>query len=69
MSELKDNKFKKSNLRGAGFDDEVKRVELGLCPFCSNPVKVEDFRNEISRREFNISGMCQKCQDDFFGKD
>jgi hypothetical protein len=69
MDHIKDNNFKKSDLRGAGFHKEVKNMELGLCPFCSNPVKVEDFRNEISRREFNISGICQKCQDDFFGKD
>jgi hypothetical protein len=26
-----------------------------------------DFRDEISKREFSISGFCQGCQDDFFG--
>ena len=25
------------------------------------------FRDESSRREFTISGLCQKCQDDIFG--
>lgn len=25
------------------------------------------FRDELSRVEFSISGMCQKCQDEFFG--
>lgn len=25
------------------------------------------FRDERSRREFAISGLCQKCQDAFFG--
>jgi len=28
-----------------------------------------EFRNEISRREYTISGMCQKCQDSVFGVD
>jgi hypothetical protein len=28
-----------------------------------------DFRDELSRKEYTISGMCQICQDDFFGED
>lgn len=47
--------------------DMVKAVEEGLCPFCRNPVNFEDFRDDLSRREFKISGLCQKCQDEFFG--
>ena len=46
-------------------DAEAERV----CVFCHKPIKDEDFRNEISRREYGISGICQKCQDDVFGKD
>jgi len=67
MSDLKDHNQKKSNLRVVGFGEEVKRVELGCCPFCKDAVKVEDFRDELSRKEFNISGLCQKCQDEMFG--
>ena len=26
-----------------------------------------EFRDDLSRREFEISGMCQKCQDRIFG--
>ena len=26
-----------------------------------------DFRDEISKKEFGISGFCQACQDDIFG--
>ena len=26
-----------------------------------------DFRDELSRKEFGISGFCQKCQDKIFG--
>ena len=57
----------KNIMRAAGFGKEVERVEAGLCPFCSEPVKEEDFRDELSRKEFRISGLCQKCQDGIFG--
>lgn len=26
-----------------------------------------EFRDEISKKEFSISGLCQKCQDKVFG--
>lgn len=44
-------------------------ASLGFCPLCEKPVTTEEFKNEISKKEFQISGMCQKCQDNFFGKD
>lgn len=37
------------------------------CVICgSTAVKPEDFRDNLSRREFEISRMCQKCQDETF---
>jgi len=66
MSNLKDDNQKKSNLRAFGFDAEVKSVEMGCCPFCKDPIKVEDFKDDLSRKEFNISGLCQSCQDKMF---
>ena len=63
---IKDNPNKRSMLIGAGFGKEVQRAMLGMCPFCSTPVTMEDFRDDLSRREFEISGMCQKCQDEVF---
>lgn len=38
------------------------------CPTCGDPI-IGRFRNEISEREYRISGMCQKCQDSVFGPD
>jgi len=32
---------------------------------CGGPAT--EFRDEISRREYRISGLCQACQDSFFG--
>ena len=28
-----------------------------------------EFRDKVSRKEYSISGMCQKCQDRFFDED
>lgn len=33
---------------------------------CGKDVKEEDFTNEIQRKEFAISSLCPKCQDEFF---
>jgi hypothetical protein len=58
----------KDIMRAMGFGDYVQDVEQGLCPDCKNPID-HQFRNEISRREFQISGLCQQCQDKMFGAD
>jgi hypothetical protein len=55
----------KNILKLAGFKEQIKAVELGFCPICKQPVS-NDFRDEISRKEFHISGLCQKCQDEIF---
>jgi len=39
---------------------------LPRCPFCNAEVDVGSLRDELSRREFKISGLCQRCQDDIF---
>lgn len=38
----------------------------GICPFCKKKVDINDFKDKLSEREFQISGLCQKCQDEFF---
>lgn len=35
------------------------------CVICGGDAT--EFRDELSRKEYGISGMCQKCQDDVFG--
>jgi len=37
------------------------------CVFCKKEVKDEDFRDELSKKEWNISRLCQECQDKTFG--
>lgn len=46
-----------------------KTADIFNCIWCSKKFKIEDLRNEISMREFKISGFCQKCQDATFGED
>ena len=55
-------------MRQAGFNKEIDRVKQGKCPFCNKKINPDEFRDEHSRREYKISGLCQKCQDEFFGK-
>ncbi len=39
-----------------------------VCVTCGNTkVSPSDFRDDVSRKEFGLSRMCQNCQDDFFG--
>jgi hypothetical protein len=46
------------------FPNMRKLKEAGRCPTCAKPVG--KFRDDLSRREYGISGMCQKCQDSIF---
>ena len=48
------------------FPEEAERRKAGRCPFCNKTINSDDFRDEISSREFNISGLCQECQDNTF---
>jgi len=47
---------------------QTEAEEQKICVFCHNKINMEDFRDDLSRKEYNISGLCQKCQDDTFGK-
>jgi hypothetical protein len=39
----------------------------GKCVACAATNLV--FKDDLSKREFAISGFCQKCQDEFFDKE
>jgi len=56
----------KKFLQRAGFGEEVKAVEQKECPICGIKIDMEAFRDALSVKEFKISGICQKCQDDIF---
>ena len=48
------------------FPEMEKLKAEGKCPFCGKKINKDDFRDELSKKEFGISGLCQECQDDFF---
>jgi hypothetical protein len=49
---------------GAVFPDAPEKIRNGICPTCDE--SVGEFRDNLSRREYEISGTCQKCQDRIF---
>jgi uncharacterized CHY-type Zn-finger protein len=55
----------KEIMKSLGFEKEVNTFESGLCPFCGKKVLMSSFRDALSAREYQISGLCQQCQDDF----
>jgi len=57
----------KDIMKQAGFGNYVKQVEAGNCPTCEKPIDKTAFKDDLSLKEFRISGMCQACQDEIFG--
>ena len=49
------------------FPGMAKSVRNGKCPCCGKVIDVGEFRDDLSRKEYTISGMCQDCQDEVFG--
>jgi len=47
--------------------DRNETTKRGLCANCGKIAN--DFKDEISEREYEISGLCQQCQDEFFEED
>jgi len=56
----------KEIMKAAGFEKEVQAVEDKHCPFCAKVIKMKDFKDALSEKEYEISGLCQKCQDIMF---
>ena len=56
----------KDALKGM-FPDHAKNISEKKCATCgSDKTGESDFKNDISRKEYTISGMCQVCQDKVF---
>lgn len=44
----------------------TESIKSDICTACGK--EATNFRNEVSKREYTISGLCQQCQDEIFGK-
>jgi len=45
----------------------VESILTLTCATCGQDAQNVAFRDDLSWKEFNISGMCQTCQDEVFG--
>jgi len=43
-----------------------EKIEENKCVICGR--KVKGFRDQLSEKEYSISGLCERCQDEAFGK-
>lgn len=50
------------------FPKEMDNIKKGLCACCGIEIQKDEFRDDLSKREYATSGMCQDCQDSVFGK-
>ncbi len=44
----------------------VGSIKTNICSWCGKPAA--KFTDELSRREYRISGFCQECQNKTFGE-
>ena len=51
-----------SSFTGKDRKDMIRNRQCMTCGGCAYY-----FRDDLSKKEYAISGMCQSCQDDFFG--
>ena len=56
----------KELMRVLGFAAEVALVEKGICPMCKQPVEAAKLKDEATKAEYRISGLCPDCQNDVF---
>ena len=55
--------------------EEIRRMKRmaknSICPFCAKPVDPAEIANydKLTQKEFQMSGLCVNCQNDFFDPD
>ena len=42
----------------------TEAIKTNTCIKCSNPAG--EFKDELSRKEYTISGLCQSCQEEIY---
>jgi hypothetical protein len=55
-----------NNLARQMFPEKAALYDAGICVDCQHGINFMEFKDEQSKAEYKISGMCQKCQDKFF---
>lgn len=44
----------------------AKLIAEDKCPQCKRDISENDFKDDLSRKEYSISGLCQTCQNFIF---
>lgn len=53
-------------MKQLGFTKELQLIDEGKCPWCKRKIDMNEFKTPKNRKEFEISGLCQECQEGFF---
>lgn len=48
------------------FPGTAQAISEQKCPMCKEPIT--GFKDKLSEKEYEISGLCQKCQDRMFAE-
>jgi len=56
--------FINSFARGAFGRERTQSIKNDVCTVCGEPAT--EFEDVLSRKEYSISGLCQKCQNKVF---
>ncbi len=49
------------------FPEAKQDRENNICPMCKTQLPADyEFKDNLSRKEFEISGLCANCQDEVF---
>jgi hypothetical protein len=51
---------------GTVFLGTLELIRNKQCPLCESTITLDSFKDELSKLEYRVSGMCQKCQDAFW---
>ncbi len=49
--------------------ERTSSIEGNICVACGAKAPPESFRDDLSIKEYSISGLCQRCQDSVFEPD
>lgn len=58
-----DDEAKNASNKAVTLEEFVESVRQNKCPMCKKTVDIGSFNDLLSLREFEQSGVCQKCQD------
>ncbi len=50
------------------YREQLLLIEQGKCPLCSELIDSDEFRDEESKHENHITGLCQQCQDRIYSR-